>query len=627
MSFEIDGSAVVKDSPFPYQQVGIKEREISSSEFKDILKQSINENRTSEENDIETQDDAQLEIKVNDEKLNDTNQTPANQEPPDQPEENQDKKTENDTENEQNSSGEEVNLELDLNLTETFVNVEVDSSNNVLADEEIVNIPNVSDNSKEMLLTETPAEFSASESVQLDGQKNVLFQETEPQGVSDQSNVEAKNGVVPSLQNQDSQSEVAQTEVAQTEVVQTEVAQTNSVEDISSDALKVDPKNVVEPDSPVKVDPQNVVESDLLVKDVPTDTISQETLESQDLPKEEIQADGDSQKDKKTHQMDNKNVDFEQNKSSTESSEQRISVTNEKKISAVTESLSTEKVSQTDSLDDSSEAVKSNVVVENQSVAQNQSKKIVQEKKTDYENELLKTVEDKPDISIDSATKQNRSGNDSNQQQFFQSSQQDAKADVSQERDISREIIDLNESAQSNKQSFQTDLDSKLVEKEVNTRRFEDIEELQKNINDQIKAQLKVSNFNDVKRSEIKFTLKPENLGELSMKLTMENSNLIARIKVESQVVKEVLELNIDDLKKNLSEQGIKVEKVEVTLKNDTTNMGSLDDRANKDNIAREQYRNKNQKYTEEYNKENDNVTSRVTRKTDSQNGRIDYLI
>lgn len=609
MSFEIDAGVAVKDSPFSYQQVGIKEREIDSSEFKNVLKQSINESRTSEENDIEIQNDTQTENKPNNEKPNDTNQTPANQEPPDQPEENQDKKTDSEIENEQNSSGDEVNLELDLNLMETLVNVEVESSNNVLADENIADIPNVSDDPKETLLGETLAEFSSNEPVQLDGQKNALFQETEPQDLSDQSDVEAKNGAVQILQNQDGHSEAAQT----------------NVEDISSDALKVDAKEV---DLPIKEDAKNVVESDLPVKeDVLTDTISQEISESQDLPKEEFQADSDSQNDKKTHQIDNKNVDFEQDKSSTKLSEQRINVTNEKKTSDITEPLSVEKVSQTDSLDDLSESVKSNVIIENKSIVQNQPKKIVEEKKADFENELLKTVEDKEDLSIDSANKQNSSGKDSNQQQLFQSSQQDVKMDTSPERDISREIIDLNESEQSNKQSFQTDLNSKLVEKEVNTKRFEDIEELQKNINDQIKAQLKVSNFNDVKRSEIKFTLKPEHLGELSMRLTMENSNLIARIKVESQVVKEVLELNIDDLRKNLSEQGIKVEKVEVTLKNDTTNMGSLDDRANKDNIAREQYRNKNDKYTAEYKKENDNVTSRVTRKTDSQNGRIDYLI
>jgi len=624
MSFEINGSAIVKDNPVLCQQVGIKERDIDSSEFENVLKKSMDENIKPEETDIVVDSQTETNSNCENKKLKDTNQPPANQEPPDQPKINQDKKINSELENEQDQTGEELNLNLVPNPAGTFVNVEAEPSSEVLVDDTTTDIQNVSDDLKGTLFEEIPAGFPLNETAKFDEQQGVLFQETELQDSSNQSDVEAKSGAVGILQNLDGQSEAAET---------------NSLEDVSgrseqNDVVKVDVKTVMESDLPVKAD-------------TVTDKILQDTSDLQDTFKGEFPVDLDSKNndgvsqnndsvspnDKKTHQIETQNIDLERNNSSTEFGDQKINVANEKKMADVTESLPVEKVSLKDGLDDLSEPVKTNVIVENKSVVQNQPKKTVQDKETDSENELSKTVEDREGVSMNLANKYNTSDRDSNQQQLFQSSQQNAKADVNLERDIAREIIDfeLNESAQSNKQSSQVDLNQKFVEKEVNAKRFEDIEELQKSISDQFRAQLKVSNSNEIRRSEIRFDIKPEHLGELSMRLTMENSSLIARIKVESQVVKEALELNIDDLRKNLLEQGLKVEKVEVTLKNDTNNMGSLDDRANKENIAREHIFNKNEKYTRktEYNesKENGNVSSRVSRKLHSQDGRIDYLI
>lgn len=67
-------------------------------------------------------------------------------------------------------------------------------------------------------------------------------------------------------------------------------------------------------------------------------------------------------------------------------------------------------------------------------------------------------------------------------------------------------------------------------------------------------------------QSEVTVQLKPESLGTLQMKVIMENGLITAKFAAETQQVKEILESNLNSLRQNLADQGIKVDQLEVSL-------------------------------------------------------------
>lgn len=66
--------------------------------------------------------------------------------------------------------------------------------------------------------------------------------------------------------------------------------------------------------------------------------------------------------------------------------------------------------------------------------------------------------------------------------------------------------------------------------------------------------------------TEMELRLQPETLGTLHIHLTAKEGALTAQFAAENEAVKAVLEAQVVQLKENLSEQGIKVEAVEVTI-------------------------------------------------------------
>ncbi len=66
--------------------------------------------------------------------------------------------------------------------------------------------------------------------------------------------------------------------------------------------------------------------------------------------------------------------------------------------------------------------------------------------------------------------------------------------------------------------------------------------------------------------TELQLRLQPETLGTLHIHLTAKEGALTAQFAAENEAVKAVLEAQVVQLKENLSEQGIKVEAVEVTI-------------------------------------------------------------
>ncbi len=88
-----------------------------------------------------------------------------------------------------------------------------------------------------------------------------------------------------------------------------------------------------------------------------------------------------------------------------------------------------------------------------------------------------------------------------------------------------------------------------------------------KNVNqivNQIVEKIKVDLKPDV--SEIKLILKPESLGELSLKITTENNIITAQFIAESQQVKEILQANFNHLKDTLQQLGLIVDELSVSV-------------------------------------------------------------
>ncbi|MBA3029244.1 MAG: flagellar hook-length control protein FliK [Desulfobacteraceae bacterium] len=88
--------------------------------------------------------------------------------------------------------------------------------------------------------------------------------------------------------------------------------------------------------------------------------------------------------------------------------------------------------------------------------------------------------------------------------------------------------------------------------------------ETSKAVVDQIikKAVLELSH----NKSELKIHIKPEMLGSIKIHVINENQQIHAKITAETQMVKEIIEQNIDQLKTGLSKNGMEIDKIDVTV-------------------------------------------------------------
>ena len=74
--------------------------------------------------------------------------------------------------------------------------------------------------------------------------------------------------------------------------------------------------------------------------------------------------------------------------------------------------------------------------------------------------------------------------------------------------------------------------------------------------------------------NKMEVNLKPEHLGRLQLKVTIENEVVTARFVAESQQVKEIIESNLGQLKQNLQENGMQVDSILVSVGNQPGNDG-----------------------------------------------------
>lgn len=90
----------------------------------------------------------------------------------------------------------------------------------------------------------------------------------------------------------------------------------------------------------------------------------------------------------------------------------------------------------------------------------------------------------------------------------------------------------------------------------------------------QIMENVKVSAKTGV--SEVKIILKPEQLGDVSLKIATQNGIVTAQFIAENQKVKEIIESNFNQLRDMLSEQGVNVGALEVNVSSDSQNEESF---------------------------------------------------
>jgi len=72
--------------------------------------------------------------------------------------------------------------------------------------------------------------------------------------------------------------------------------------------------------------------------------------------------------------------------------------------------------------------------------------------------------------------------------------------------------------------------------------------------------------------SEVIIKLNPKELGNVAMKISVHNETLVAEFNVDSKIVKETLESNLEDLRTALQEKGFSIEGMNVSVNQDSKN-------------------------------------------------------
>lgn len=120
-----------------------------------------------------------------------------------------------------------------------------------------------------------------------------------------------------------------------------------------------------------------------------------------------------------------------------------------------------------------------------------------------------------------------------------------------------QELFNIGEVANNSTKVYNTSLPKTQVLRNINTT----------DIVNQIMEKIKVSIKPEI--SEVKMILKPEQLGEVSLKIATQNGIVTAQFIAENQKVKEIIEANFNQLKDMLNEQGIDVGALEVNVSGD----------------------------------------------------------
>lgn len=96
--------------------------------------------------------------------------------------------------------------------------------------------------------------------------------------------------------------------------------------------------------------------------------------------------------------------------------------------------------------------------------------------------------------------------------------------------------------------------------------------QFQSRIMEQVIESVKTNFKADDMKSEMIMKLKPESLGNVSLKVSIEKGVVMAELQVESQAVKQALESNLQDLRSALQDKGFNVFDLNVSVRKDNQN-------------------------------------------------------
>jgi flagellar hook-length control protein FliK len=77
--------------------------------------------------------------------------------------------------------------------------------------------------------------------------------------------------------------------------------------------------------------------------------------------------------------------------------------------------------------------------------------------------------------------------------------------------------------------------------------------------------------------SEMRLKLEPESLGELALRVRVEEGKMQARIEVSQPAVKAVIEGNLPQLRQALATQGIQMDRIDITTQDRSLSRGTSD--------------------------------------------------
>lgn len=115
-----------------------------------------------------------------------------------------------------------------------------------------------------------------------------------------------------------------------------------------------------------------------------------------------------------------------------------------------------------------------------------------------------------------------------------------------------------------NSQSIDGETFLEKASKSLGNEKNVDTENVIKQLMDAMKVEVK----SDI-TSEIKIMLRPQHLGDVTLKIITENGLIVAQFEAENQRVKEIIESNFNSLKDSLESQGIQVSSLQVNINND----------------------------------------------------------
>ncbi|MFB4167494.1 flagellar hook-length control protein FliK [Virgibacillus sp. JSM 102003] len=125
---------------------------------------------------------------------------------------------------------------------------------------------------------------------------------------------------------------------------------------------------------------------------------------------------------------------------------------------------------------------------------------------------------------------------------------------------------------------------SKVEQYVIHMNQNQDAKPVDKQLMEQFQRVMKTSKFLTMQNgtSQLNITLRPENLGDMMVKLTQMNGEMTVKIMVSSQAAKEMLESNMYQLKNMFSPQQVVVEKQEVSSQQAQTNLSEQEEEQNK---------------------------------------------